>query len=169
MTIPVDTLTVGQLLGLYSDIIAELRRRGLVRTNNPPLGDLAEYAAALAYGGTLAPNSEKSFDLTTEDGRRVQVKARQVGAKASPSQTFSAIRSLDFDICLLILLDIETNTVRAAYEWSPSEVEALSRLHAHTRSRVVRIGRLAAAGTDVTERMRKAWAQLLDLVDAAER
>jgi hypothetical protein len=60
----VQAMTVRQLMQLYTDILVELQRRGLVRTNNAPIGDLAEYAAVLAYGGKLAKNSEKSYDLT---------------------------------------------------------------------------------------------------------
>lgn len=165
---PLETLTVGQLLSLYSGILAELRRRGLVRKNNPPLGDLAEFAAVLAYGGTLAKNSEKSFDVTAADGRRIQVKARHVSAAARPSQTFSEIRSFDFDGCVFILIDTASNIVKSAIEWLPADIPADGRDHAHTKSRVVRTGQIAAAGTDVTERMQNAWTQQFDLVDAAE-
>jgi hypothetical protein len=39
-------IMVGQLLVRYADILAELRHRGLGRTNNAPIGDLAQYCAA---------------------------------------------------------------------------------------------------------------------------
>ncbi|RXZ72785.1 DUF6998 domain-containing protein [Agromyces albus] len=161
-------MTVGQLLTLYADILTELRRRGLVRTKNAPLGDLAEYAAALAYGGLLAKNSEKSYDLTAADGRRIQVKARSVDRNASPSQTFSPIRTLGFDVTVFIIVDADTNSVKSAFEWSPTEVGTLGRWSEHTKGHVVRIGQIRAAGTDVTEMMQGAWAQLLDLVETVE-
>jgi hypothetical protein len=86
-------LTVRQLLASSVAVIDELLRRGLIRTRNSPLGDLAESLALRAYGGELAPNSEKSFDLGTADGRRLQVKARLVRLDDKRSQTFSAFRS----------------------------------------------------------------------------
>lgn len=48
-------ITAGQLLRRYGDILAELRHRGLVRSNNAPIGDLAEYCAAIVYDKLLAP------------------------------------------------------------------------------------------------------------------
>lgn len=104
-------MNVGQLLKLYADILAELRRRGLVRTNNAPIGDLAEYAAVLAYGGQLAKNSEKSYDLIAADERRIQVKVRFVKASASGSLPFSVFRSFGFDAAVFITVDAETNSV----------------------------------------------------------
>ena len=53
----------------------------------------------------LAPNSEKSYDLTTPDGRRVQVKGRLFNPADSRSQTFSAFRSFDFDEALFRLFE----------------------------------------------------------------
>ena len=44
-----DLLTkapVGELLGLYSRLLLELRERGVLRTNNPPSGDYAEWLVA---------------------------------------------------------------------------------------------------------------------------
>lgn len=82
-------LPVKQLLQLEANIVAELRRRDLVRTNNKPLGDIAELVVWLARGGVLEPNSTKSHDITTATGHRIQVKAMAsrtagAGAKFSP-------------------------------------------------------------------------------------
>ncbi|WP_205327742.1 hypothetical protein [Glycomyces sp. YM15] len=159
-------MTVRQLLTLNADILAELRRRGLVRTKNAPLGDLAEYGAALAYSGQLAKNSEKSYDLTAADGRHIQVKARSVDRNASKSLPFSPFRTFDFDAAVFIVIDAETNSVRSAFEWTPDEVRTLGRRRNHTNGHVVRIDQIQSAGTDVTAMMQGVWAQLLDLVEA---
>ncbi|UJW36924.1 hypothetical protein L3Q67_44990 (plasmid) [Saccharothrix sp. AJ9571] len=74
--------------------LQELRERGVVRTR-APLGDYAEYLAMRVYGGELAANSGKSYDLLAADGRRVQVKARTVGAATRAGAVFSAFRSFD--------------------------------------------------------------------------
>lgn len=156
-------MTVRQLLTLNADILAELRRRGVVRTKNAPLGDLAEYAAALAYRGQLAKNSEKSYDLTAADGRRIQVKARSVDRNASRSLPFSPFRTFDFDVAVFIIIEAATNSVWSAFEWTPDEVRTLGRRVDHTNGHVVRIGQLPGAGADVTARIQEAWAKLLDL------
>ena len=56
-----------ELLGEYARILQELRSRGVVRTANAPLGDYAEYLALSVYGGELAPNSAKSYDIRAAD------------------------------------------------------------------------------------------------------
>lgn len=58
--------SVRHLLRLESGIVSELRRRDLVRTNNKPLGDIAEQVVFVARGGVLEPNSTKSHDVTGE-------------------------------------------------------------------------------------------------------
>ena len=50
-------LRVRELLQLEASIVSELRGRGLVRTNNKPLGDIAEQVVLAARGGVLEPNS----------------------------------------------------------------------------------------------------------------
>jgi hypothetical protein len=159
--IDVKQLTVGELLATYAGILDELRDRGLIRTKNAPVGDLAEYACVIAYGGELARNSEKSFDLVASDQRRIQVKVRNVEFKSSSGQTFSAIRSFDFDACVFILVDHDA--VVAAHEWTPEEVSTLGRRSAHTNSTVVSAGQLRSAGVDVTEKIQAAWVEMLAL------
>ena len=54
---------VGLLFG-YARILAELRDRGVVRSNNAPAGDYAEWLCASALDATLVDNfSVKSYDL----------------------------------------------------------------------------------------------------------
>jgi hypothetical protein len=57
-------ITVGALLSFSRAILAELRRRGVIRTGNAPAGDYAELLVQRASGGELAPNSEKSWDVS---------------------------------------------------------------------------------------------------------
>lgn len=159
--IAADRLTVGQLLDVYGAVLTELRRRGLVRTNNAPIGDLAEYCAALVYGGVLAPNSEPSYDLTTPDGLRVQVKVRQ---KSTPSAVFSPVRSFDFDLAVFLLVD--GHDLVAAREWTPDQVRKRGSHRAHTNGTVITVRQMVGAGVDRTEQFARAWAQLLDTTTA---
>ncbi|GAA1214482.1 DUF6998 domain-containing protein [Rhodoglobus aureus] len=158
-------LTVGEILHVYTALLVELGRRGLVRTNNAPIGDLAEYACATYYEGELASNSEKSYDLISVDGRRVQVKVRNVREGTRPSAVFSSIRSTDFDICVFILANASTHTIDAAYEWTPEEIQAHGRFTSHTNSTLIRIGKVRAgvAGVDITEGLNTAWRTMLEL------
>ena len=66
------------LFSLYRAILAELKSRHLIRTENAPAGDYAEYLVWTALGGKLATNSEKSWDVLTLAGEKLQVKARVV-------------------------------------------------------------------------------------------
>lgn len=77
-----STLSESGLFSLYRAILSELKDRGVIRTENAPVGDYAEYLVATALGGQLAPNSEKSWDVLTKDGEKLQVKARVVSEPA---------------------------------------------------------------------------------------
>lgn len=143
-------MTIRSLLHAQVAIIDELLARGIVRTRNSPLGDLAETLALRAYGGSLAPNSEKSWDLTTADGRRIQVKARLVDPVDRRSQNFSAIRSWGFDAALFLLFDARTYDLTWARELSAMECQALGRRVEHTNSTTILTRQVATAGTDVT-------------------
>jgi hypothetical protein len=158
------TRTVGELLDTYSDVLSELRSRGLVRTNNAPIGDLAEFCAAVVYDGLLAPNSERSYDLTAADGRKVQVKVRLIRTATSPSAVFSPIRSFDFDVCAFILIDNDSGRVAVAREWTAAEVREHGRHREHTNGTVVRIGQMRssnAIGLEKTGEFDAAWRDLL--------
>jgi hypothetical protein len=140
-----------ELLNQYAQILAELRVRGVVRTGNAPLGDYAEHMALSVYGGSLAQNSAKSYDLTTDEGRTIQVKARSVSASTSPSAAFSVFRSYDFDVATLLVLDSRTYALKWAREMSPDQVREASRWSAHVRGHLLSIKVAQKAGTDVTE------------------
>ncbi len=55
----------------------------MIRTENVPVGDFAEYLVATALGGRLAPNSEKAWDVLASVGEKLQVKARVVAESAA--------------------------------------------------------------------------------------
>jgi hypothetical protein len=67
-----------------------------------------------AIGGTLAHNSEKSWDVLA-NGEKLQVKARVVSDPARPSQLqLSPFRSFGFDSAVIILLSAADYTVLRA-------------------------------------------------------
>ncbi|MCM3778387.1 DUF6998 domain-containing protein [Microbacterium hydrocarbonoxydans] len=139
------------LLSQYAQILAELRARGVVRTGSAPLGDYAEHMALSVYGGSLAPNSAKSYDITAADGRTIQVKARTVSASTSPSAVFSVFRSFDFSVATLLVLDSRTYAVKSAHEMDPDHVRAASRWSEHVRGHLLPVSAPAKSGVDVTD------------------
>jgi hypothetical protein len=48
-----STLSQADLFSLYRAILSELKGRGVIRTENAPAGDYAEYLVATAVGGQL--------------------------------------------------------------------------------------------------------------------
>jgi len=150
-------LTVRQLLATYVAILDELIDRGLVRTRNPPLGDLAEHIVWKAYGGELAANSGKSYDIIDADGRRVQVKARAIELTNRRTQAFSAVRSWDFDSVVFLNIDSATYDIVWARELTAAEALALGKRRELTNSSAISIAGVLTAGIDVTERLRAAY------------
>jgi hypothetical protein len=111
-----DQHTTGQLLAGYASTLTELRRRGVIRSNNAPAGDYGEWLVAKALGATIAANAAmKSYDLTTSDGRRLQVKTRVVSVPGRRGQLQASVfRSFDFDLAALVLLrDVDYAVHRA--------------------------------------------------------
>lgn len=83
------------LLLLHSDIMEELRRRGIVRSANNPTGDLAEYIFCKAFDWAREGNSKAGFDASCKrTKKKYQIKARRVTSR-NKSRQLSAIRELD--------------------------------------------------------------------------
>ena len=75
-SVSVEDLAVSDLIRLHRQTLYALRERGVIRTLSQPQGEWAETLVQVAYGGELAPKSEKGFDVVAPDGTRIQVKAR---------------------------------------------------------------------------------------------
>lgn len=67
-----------ELLSLHSEILTQLRSRGVIRTKNNPVGDYAEWLVSNALGMTLLSNSSAGADAIDADGLKVQIKAREL-------------------------------------------------------------------------------------------
>ena len=108
----VTGLSVRHLLRLEAAIASELRQRGLVRTNNKPLGDVAEHVVWLARGGLLEPNSTKSHDITTVSGHRIQVKA-MANRAAGVAARFSPFRGAGYQTAVFLVFNTAFDIVEA--------------------------------------------------------
>ncbi|MCC6914151.1 MAG: hypothetical protein IT566_10655 [Rhodospirillaceae bacterium] len=104
------------LLIMHSDIMDELRRRGIVRSANNPTGDLAEYIFCKAYNWDREGNSKAGFDATCKrTKKKYQIKARRVTSR-NKSRQLSAIRELDachFDFLAGIIFNERYEVARA--------------------------------------------------------
>jgi hypothetical protein len=87
-------------------LLVELKRRGIIRTADL-VGGVGEHLALRMYGGVLASNGTKAYDLTDPGDRLIQVKARV--ASRSEGSLKIGLKSADgFDACLVLLLDPRT-------------------------------------------------------------
>lgn len=153
----IEELTTAELLALNRQTLHELHRRGVIRTLNAPTGDWAELLVATAYEGTLAPNSEKSFDVLTPEGRRLQVKARILDPDRVGSQILSVIRTWEFDACVVVLLSSADLPVLAASEIPAESLREVAAYRAHTNGWAVRpTPAVMALGEDVADLLRAA-------------
>lgn len=136
----------------------ELRRRELVRTNNKPLGDIAEYIVWLARGGVLEPNSTKSHDITTESGQLIQVKA-MANRAAGAGARFSPFRSAGYHTAVFLVFDTGFEIVEA-FEVQADKIDAHVRFVPHVAGRQPSLTQVRTLGSDVTTEMQSAYARI---------
>lgn len=108
--------SVRDLLSMHSAILDELKHRGVVRSQNNPTGDYAEWLCADKLRLTLEMNSAKGFDATDSQGIRYQIKGRRV-TPDNPSTQLGVIRNLTdhhFNFLLAVIFDANWQIARAA-------------------------------------------------------
>jgi hypothetical protein len=121
-----STLSQADLFSLYRAILSELKGCGVIRTENAPAGDYAEYLVAAAVSGQLAPNSEKSWDAFGRNGEKLQLKARVVSDPIQPGQLqLSPFRSFEFDFAVIVFLSAADYVVCRASKVPRHVVELL--------------------------------------------
>ena len=111
----------------------------MTRSRNAPIGDIAEFLVRIAYGGELAPPSEKSWDVRGSDGRRIQVKSRLVVPGSRGTQQYSPFRSWDFDVCVFIKFDAYSYDVVQAWEVPAAGVRELATPVPHVGATAARV------------------------------
>jgi hypothetical protein len=68
--VDLSATSVPELLRLYTEVLDELRRRGVTRSTNNPAADYTEHLVSTKLGLILADNSTSGFDAVDADGRR---------------------------------------------------------------------------------------------------
>lgn len=102
---PLLDMSDREILALWAGTMTELQRRGILRSDNSPTGDYAEWIVSKALGLSLEGNSTAGYDAVGPDGTRYQIKARRL-MTAKTSRQLSAIRNLDkdpFDYLVIVL------------------------------------------------------------------
>lgn len=159
-----QTRSTAQLLADYSDILTELIRRGVTRSRNSPVGDLAEYLAVTAYGGQLPAQSNPAWDFIDADGRRVQVKGLVYASERRGTRKFGGITSWEFDVGLFVVFDARTYQVLQAREVEPEWVRSTAIVSKANGSQLT-LAQLKGHGKDVAARLQKAMSSLGDETD----
>jgi len=121
-----------ELLRLYSELLDELRRRGLTRTNNNPVADYAEKVVIDKLGLRQAQKEAKGYDAV-DNGIKYQIKGRRI-TKHNKSRQLGVIRNLDdrlFDFLIAAIFDeffalaeiwkIPHSTIKRYARWSKQQ------------------------------------------------
>jgi hypothetical protein len=128
-----------ELLSLHSEILTQLRSRGVIRTKNNPVGDYAEWLVSNALGMTLLSNSSAGADAIDADPK-VQIKARRV-TPDNPSRQLSALRNYeaaDFDYLIAVIFD-ETYNILDAYKIPHEVIRDYARHSDHVNAHIVNL------------------------------
>ncbi len=107
--------SVGELLREFAAIMRELQNRGVTRTANNPVADIAESLVAEALGLTLATGSTAGHDAVDSEGMRYQIKARRLTGK-NTSRQMSTLRRLNdasFEYLVGVLFNEDFSVHRA--------------------------------------------------------
>jgi hypothetical protein len=107
---------VAALLQLHGDVVAELRRREIVRSANNPAGDYGEFLFCRAFGWRLSAKSSADADAVDTNGLRYQIKSRRLTPQ-NGSRQLGFVRRLPerpFDRLAAVLLDASYRVQRAA-------------------------------------------------------
>jgi hypothetical protein len=105
MHVNLSQVKVGELLRLYTEVLDELRQRGVTRSTNNPVADYTEHLVSTKLGLTLGSNSAAGFDAVDADDRRYQIKGRRLTPQ-NQSTELSAIRNLPdrpFDFLIAVV------------------------------------------------------------------
>lgn len=127
-----QSATPFELLGYFTQILDELRQRGVVRTRNNPAADYAEWLVAKSLHLSLAPNSKADYDAINESGVRFQIKCRRLDP-GNKSTQLGVIRNLEdhgFDYLVGVLFQKDF-TVKAAYQIPQDIIQIYARFSKH--------------------------------------
>lgn len=150
--------TTPDLLADWAALMRELRVRDVVRTNNNPVGDIAEAIVHAHYGGERGGFSQPGWDIKTPEGERIQVKAMRTTA-TTKRRNVSPIRDIEYDSVVIVIFD-EDFQVLEGLKMSRALVEELFAHRDYVNGRVINVTQALRADTRL---------EIVDLAPAALR
>jgi hypothetical protein len=147
-----------ELLGDWAAIMRVLRDRDVIRTNNNPVGDIAEAIVAEHFAGTRGSFSQPGWDVLTPAGERIQVKAMRITA-TTKRRNLSPIRDSAYDSVVVVILD-EDFQVTEGLQLDRAVVEDLFDHRPYVNGRVITVTKTLREHPQVGT---------LDLAPAAQR
>jgi len=129
--------TTPELLGDWAAIMRELAARDVIRTNNNPVGDIAELIVADHYGGERGSFNQAGWDVIAPNGERIQVKS----LRKTPDKTrtvLSPIRDEEYDSVVVVIFN-EAFQVTEGLRLTRELVEELFPIKEHQNGRVIRV------------------------------
>jgi hypothetical protein len=127
-----EAKSMQELLSLYCETLKELRRRGLTRSTNNPVADIAETLVARTLSLDLVRGSTTGHDATDASKKRYEIKGRRITPQ-NKSRQMSSIRGLDmahFDYLAGVIFDENFDIVKGCV-MSRETVKQLSRYVKH--------------------------------------
>jgi hypothetical protein len=132
-----STRTTRELLADWAAIMRQLRARKVIRTNNNPIGDIAEEVVARHYGGKRGTFVQAGWDVELPDGTKLQVKALRL-AGARGRRNLSPIRDDHYHAVIVVIFD-EDFRVTEGLRIDRATVERLFPHREHVNGRVITV------------------------------
>ncbi len=122
-----------------------------MRTNNNPVGDIAEAIVHAHYGGERASFSQAGWDVRTPTGERIQVKALRNTAM-NRRRNVSPIRDRGYDSVVIVIFN-EDFRVTEGLKLGREVVEELFEHRAYVNGRIITVtqGLRAARGVETLD------------------
>jgi hypothetical protein len=129
--------TTPELLGDWAAVMRALRERGVIRTNNNPVGDIAEFIVAAHVQGERSGSSQAGWDVKAPNGDLIQVKGARQTADNNRSK-LGAIRKDEYHYVIAVIFDEEFR-VTEALRIPRDVVEELYPITEHTNAIEIRL------------------------------
>lgn len=127
-----------ELMMYNSEIMNELKKRGIVRTKNNPIADYCEWFVASKLHWKLQNSSNGGFDAIDSNELRVQIKCRTL-ENGKGTRQLGVIRNLNknpFDYLIAILFDEKIDVVKG-YKISKELITRYSRFSEHQNGHIL--------------------------------
>lgn len=142
-----STRSTRQLLRDWTSIMAELRKREIIRTSNSPIADIAEALVHEQFGGERGSFSQSGWDVKTPSGERLQVKAMR-RLPSGKRRNLSPIRDRKYDAVIAVIFN-ENFEVENALRLSRELVEELFAHKPYVNGRIISITKALLANPRV--------------------